>query len=518
MRTGRRDAARAMRGGVLRGLRADDGIAMLSAIIMVLILASLSLVVLALVAAQVKPTEFARKNTRTIFAAEAGVEAALGQIRSVASAPDFTGAVYGDLTKLPCTLTGTVSDAAGALTYSVTVRYYKDNPAGKTETWLEANKMACRPATQPAYAYLKSQGFSETTPRLSVNEADRTLSSVYQFNTTNTNVAGGRIYTFYSGFCLRADTVSAGSKITYVAKASCGTDDDRELWLYDSDYKIKLAVTTLPGATQLCITGAPSAGASSVEATLQNCKTDSSRWNQLWSWEGGSRWRGENSAISDYSSYCLYSGATGGTALSGNKLSVANQCAGDSEWGSFNPDPAVGPGAASIDTKQIVNYLEFGRCFDVTDVDVNKEFMIAYPCKQDPSGGSLLDWNHKWYYTEPTTGSVAAPQQIYVLRNNSTSNKYCLQSPGAGGQYVTLTSACSTAQNQKWTRYQDTGNSTSYTFVDYLGRCIGIGDKYNSAWSKLVVTSCSGEADQKWNAPPEKVEASIGNYLEGARS
>jgi hypothetical protein len=180
----------------------------------------------------------------------------------------------------------------------------------------------------------------------------------------------------------------------------------------------------------------------------------------------------------------------------------------------------VGAGAASADTIQIVNYLEFGRCFDVTDQQVGKAFMIVYPCKQDPSGGARLNWNHKWYYSEPATGSsVRENQQIYVKENNADSGKKCLQSPGASGTYVTLVTCSASAPNQQWDRYKDTGNAaTSYTFVDYLGRCVGLSeDKYNDAWSKIVVTSCSGEADQKWNAPAQKSDAQIGDYVEGAR-
>lgn len=507
--------------GLLRRLAVwrdrDEGVAMMSAILMVLLMGALSTIILALVLSQVTPTQFARKNTRTIFAAEAGVEAALSQIRSAAAAPDFTGSVYGSLAALPCTLTGTVADSGGELRYDVRVSYYKENPAGRSDSWLAANVMSCRPVQQPAYARVVAEGYAEDLARLDATLGDRTLATVYQFKTTNTNIAGGRIYTFGDGFCLRADGITAGSNVTYVDKASCGEDDERELWLYDVDYMIKLASSTLPGSTPLCITGPPSTSSGTVRVTLETCKTGTARWNQLYSWEGGARWRGENTSITNYSSYCLSSGSTSGTGIAGRKLSVGTSCAGDSAWGSFNPDPAVGAGAASITTRQIVNYLEFGRCFDVTDTDVGKAFMIVYPCKQDPSGGTLLDWNHKWYYSEPAVGSPSlGPQQIYVLRSNSTSQKYCLQTPGAGGQYVTLTSACSTsAANQRWTRYQDTGNyGTSYTFVDHLGRCIGLGDKYNGSWSKIVVTSCTGGIDQKWNAPPLDVEASVGDYVE----
>lgn len=509
---------RERRAGVLQALGPDSGVAMLSSILLVLIMASLSMLVMALVMAQTRPTEFARKNTRTIFAAEAGIEAALSQIRSAGGTPDFTGTIYGDLTQLPCTLDGTVADATGELTYRVSVRYYKDDPAGQSATWLTANKMSCKPATQPIYAYITAEGFAETTPRLSAHDADRSLSTVYQFDTTNTNVAGGRIYTFGGAYCLQADGTTAGSTITYKPKADCGTDDDKELWLYDVDYKLKLAVTTIPGSTQLCITGPGSSGVSSEKATLQPCRSDSGRWNQLWSWAEGAHWVGQLPDFSAYSGYCLFAGVTDDSAVSGKKLYAGKSCASDKAWGSFDPDPAVGAGAASVDTRQIVNYLEFGRCFDVTDKNVGSGFMIVYPCKQDPSGGSHLDWNHKWYYDEPVTGSsVRENGSIYVKLDSGA--KYCLQAPGATGTFPTLTSSCSlSAPNQQWDRYKDTGNAaTSYTFVDYLGRCVGLSEEEYKGWTKIVVTSCSGESDQKWNAPPQTSDATIGDYVEGAR-
>jgi hypothetical protein len=511
---------RGHRRGVLTALGKDSGVAMMSSILLVLIMASLSMVVLALVMAQTRPTEFARKNTRTIFAAEAGVEAALGRIRSAGGAADFTGAVYGDLSQLPCTLQGTVADAAGELTYTVEVTYYKDDPAGQSAAWRTSNKMAgCRPTTQPVYAFITAKGFAGTSPRLTGDEGDRGLSTVYQFNTTNTNIAGGRIYTFGDAFCLRADGTTAGSTITYVEKSLCGTDDDRELWLYDSDYKLKLSVSTLPGGVPLCITGPSAEGAAAQETKLQDCKTDAARWNQLWSWDTGARWKGQKKDLSTYSGYCLYAGTKTLDEISGAKLHVGPSCAGDEPWGSWNPDPAVGAGAASFDTIQIVNYLEFGRCFDVTNQTVGWEFMIVYPCKQDPSGGSQLNWNHKWYYSEPTVGSsVRENQQIYIRQDDKDTGKKCLQAPSGAGTFVTLVN-CSATASQQWDRYQNTGNAaTAYTFVDYLGRCIGLSeDKYNGAWSKIVVTSCSGESDQKWNAPPQKSDASVGDYVEGAR-
>lgn len=505
--------------------RSDEGAAMLTAILMMLILAALTVTVLGLVLAESMPTQQARKNTRTVYAAEAGIQATLSQLRSAQGAPDLTGTVYGSLAKLPCALTGSVSDASGTLKYAVSMRYYRSNPAGRAESWLASNAMTCTAGTgttvQPTYAEITSSGTDASGAGLGAGSGNRKMISIYRFQTTNTNVKGGNIYTFGDAFCLQATGTTAGKNVKYVDKAQCGQEanQDIELWLYDTDYEIKLASSTLPGNTPLCITGPTTAPtAAGTPATLQTCKTDASRWPQLWSWEGGAHWRGENSAISNYSNAYLAGQHAPTSVAAGDLLYVSTNIGQNYPWGSFDPDPAVGAGAASYDTHQIVNYLEFGRCFDVTGEDPNAAFEIVYPCKQDPSGGQYLNWNHKWYYTEPTGGaSSVANQQISVLYLNSTSSKYCLVSPETDGGFVYLTSACNAAAtNQSFTRFTDTGDySTSYTFKDNAGLCIGLSPtKLDGSWTEMNVSNCTGGPDQKWNAPPDSVKASIGNYRE----
>ena len=506
----------------------DRGVALLSALLLFMIMAALSILVLGLVVSQVTPTQFAEKNTRTIFAAEAGVETALAKIRTATGSADFTGKIYGDPKKLPCTVSGAVDSAGSGTTYQVTVQYFKDDPAGQSEAWRASKAMPCSGTAGtgtalPAYAFITSHGQAASSAKVDTDQADRGISMIYQFETTTTNVKGGRIYSWNGGsgstqLCLRAETATAGSAIKYRPLATCGTttNEDLELWIYDTDYTIKLASSTLT-TTPLCLT------AESGNIRLRNCTTPV--YNQLWAWHpnGNATWVGQTSAISD-SGQCLNSGKTSGTPGNGDTLQVSG-CANQAAWGSFSPDPAVGPGAASVNTHQIVNYLEFGRCMDVTDATPSRPFMISYPCKQDPPAGASLYWNHRWYYAEPLVGTVAAPQQIYVETDGGT--KYCLKTPsgqtnpgmeGVGlGWYPTMTSSCNTADAaQMWVRSTATGNkTTSYTIRDNSGRCIGTGgDKYKSNWSALVVSACDGSTAQKWNAPADNVEAEVGNYLE----
>ncbi|WP_407343032.1 hypothetical protein [Pengzhenrongella phosphoraccumulans] len=514
-----------------RGIARDDGVAMMMAIMLMLVMAALSVLVLGLLLSQVGPTQYAQKNTTTIFAAEAGVESAIGRIRTSVGARDFTGAVYGDPHQLPCTVKGTVGPSASTTTFAATVRYFSEDPAGRDETWLNAQKLGCVDGTGtgavlPAYALIESKGVAASTGKVAVGSGDRAISMVYRFETTTTNIKGGRIYAWSGSataqFCLRAGGLTSGSEVFYRAAAGCGlsANDDTELFVYDTDYTIKLASSTLT-ATPLCLTD--------VSGAIKLSACNPPTFSQLWSWDQGGRatWVGQNSSIQD-SGFCLFSGRTSGNPVAGDKLQVGN-CANQSAWGSFSPDPAVGPGAASVNTHQIVNYLEFGRCFDVTDTDVGKDFMISYPCKQDPPAAASLFWNHKWFYTEPLVGTTAPPQLIYVYKDNSTSQKYCLKTAAGqtdpasagvdAGYFVTLTSACNASSpGQLWTRSTDTGNKvTSYTIRDSSSpsRCVGVGGgRYNGNWSALVVSTCDGGTAQKWNAPADSVNADTGNYLE----
>ena len=171
------------------------------------------------------------------------------------------------------------------------------------------------------------------------------------------------------------------------------------MWVYNTDYTLVLA-STLKG-TRLCLQGNTTAD---VDIVLAAC--DPTKPAQLWSYEGGARFKGQNSGNTDYGDRCLGTGSSVADNAMAGKVLRNGACASNAEWGSFAPDPSVGAGAASVQTKQIVNYYEFGRCMDVTNENINYALMIIYPCKQDPSGGTQLKWNHKWYYQENAHGGA----------------------------------------------------------------------------------------------------------------
>ena len=91
------------------GVRGDDsegGAALLSAMIFMIIMAGLSVVLLSTVLGQTVPSVAAQRNTKTIYAAQAGMQASLAMLRSAAAAPDASGKVYGSLSQLKCSRDG----------------------------------------------------------------------------------------------------------------------------------------------------------------------------------------------------------------------------------------------------------------------------------------------------------------------------------------------------------------------------------------------------------------------------
>ena len=471
---------------------------MLTVIMLIMLMGALSVLLLGVVVAQVRPTIFADKNSRTVFAAETGIDSALSQVRSALGAPDISGNIYGNPQLLPCTVQGNVNASSSTLSYRVTMTYFGEDPAGKDETWRTNNKLICTPGSgvpvSPSFALLAAEGLDAGVPGLATTAGDRLLETIYTFQVTNNNINGGTIYAFGDKHCLQASGQTVGSTVIYVDAAQCGADDPRQLWTYDTDYGIHLSVTDL-GTTPLCMTGNSDTGGN-INVTLTKCTAGNTR--QMFSWEGGARWRGQNAANTNYASYCLTAGASYSDAdLIGTTLKYGT-CLGNNETsGSWDPDPRVGAGAASKATNQIVNFLEFGRCMDVTGENITTAYMIDYPCKQDPSGGSKLNWNHKWSYSEPSglIGSLAS-QQITVTNKggHGVSNAvYCLSTPSstANPAYVKFVTPCTSSLDQKWTRSAEMSTyADSWTFTDRYGRCITLGDKLDGAWSKLIMADC----------------------------
>lgn len=281
----------------------------------------------------------------------------------------------------------------------------------------------------------------------------------------------------------------------------------------------------------MCLSGRATSNTPAA-MVLRTCNTGAGDpQGQLFQWTGDHTWRGQNAANTGVANTWIVVATVGGVRT----LAVRNSNSGDKPI----PMPEVGKGNASKDTDQVVNQQKFGRCLDVTDVRINKAYMITYPCKQDPTGGGNFDWNHKWYYTEvdPDSATQSVSTKIYVREGNTTQN--CLittntrgivagdTSGGSTGMTGVSTSYfprfrtsgngidCSSA-NTNWTRNGDTGDEkTSWTLVDRHGRCLSAnGPKMHVGWDAVVVETCNGSNNQKWNVPEDPIEGTLTGFEE----
>jgi len=503
---------------LIREGRGDHGVALVSAIMFMVLLSGVSLILLGVILGQIAPAYVAQTSSRTVYAAQAGLQSGLGVLRS--NTTTIAAATFGDRTKLTCGFTGSVDGTSSEVSYRVEVLYFTLDPTGKDRAWHLANDMVAGPGVptcttlpgtaQPKWAVVTSYGEVDGEPGDDADAGNRAISAIYQFKVSTVNIPGGRINNAALNECMQSVSTASGSEVKFVPIASCTTaTDDRNLWIYDTTYQIKLASSTATGMTQLCVTGSPNSG-NPRNATLTPCKAPSepasARWNQLWSWTGDQSWRGVTTTLTPSNNCLITSGAIP------NKFLMVDDACGTG----FSPTPALGAGAAAYATKQIVNYQEFGRCMDVTNEQIGYAHMIIYPCKQDPGGtGNELKWNHKWYYTEPAAEVASVGnQQIHVFDNGG--NKRCLQT---ATKYPKFEGCSNNNTSQRWTRYGKTGSTaTSYIFTDNAGRCLTAdsGDKFGTPalWSKLTVAACDGSLAQKWNAPATSNDASFGGFRE----
>src|SRR5664279_3714582 len=128
----------------------EGGVAMLTAILFMIIMAGVSTIIVGVVTIQAIPSYLDQKGTKTIYSAQAGVQETLAIMRS-AGTLDVSGNVYGDTTKLPCGMTGTPNGTVDGNSYTVTISYYPSDPTNQTLSWLSSNKIGCTPSTAATY-------------------------------------------------------------------------------------------------------------------------------------------------------------------------------------------------------------------------------------------------------------------------------------------------------------------------------------------------------------------------------
>ncbi|GAB3121869.1 hypothetical protein GCM10027056_11040 [Glaciibacter psychrotolerans] len=534
-----------------RGCEGEQGVAILTALLFMVLASGLSLVLLSAILAQSVPAANAQRNTRTIYSAQAGLQDALNVIRSVDKT--YAGESYGDRTRLPCTLTGNVAGDPSGASYRVAVSYYNGDPTVPTSAVLPCTSSGT--SKTPRYALITSTGQDTAIAVSGRPKGSRTVSGTYQFRLKNLNIPGGKIFATLmlnngtaaerrTPFCWTAWSTAHPSQKTppldSVNKVkfsqTCNTPEMEpyQNWIYGADHQLKLAQTTHDGQPGRCLVGPDPTATDPLEAKIEPCAPADSPevGNQLWSWGSGQKWSGPRlkTPAAGVDNYCLTLASFKDDALNKYNLRVTRACPTHGDDVSFNPQVSVGAGSASYKSGQLVNFLEFGRCADVTGSKIDSSFMISYPCKQKLENipGSEIEWNHLWSYSEPTAGARTALTTITVNKGS----KWCLTMPSRPG-YVTFKSCTNTA-SQKWLRVGDSGRyADSFVFKDSAtGKlCLtadvnGVtGERYQPAafagssvrFSKLTVAKCvPGDLSQKWNAPAEVVDAKFGGFSEEA--
>jgi hypothetical protein len=484
------------------------------ALMMVLILVTLTSMLIPAVITQNNSTRHEVFRVHALQAAQTGLQVALGQMRA---AVDSSATGRGDITKLPCgTLSGDVN-GSGASRYQVKILYFDTNPSGTTTTWQTANALSCTtgsgPVHVPSYAGLTAMGTDNATGAFGTS-GDRTLTATYIVRSSNQNIPGGLVQTFhnpsdagYVALCFDggSDVPNTGA---LVKAAVCQANvPNQQKFSYTNTLNFVLNSSVVSGTNGMCIQADPHATLQvGVNLTMQPCVTSgASLYLQQWSFNDNSQIQAANSngTLSDLC-FRIPSADTAGTLVLGSVS--AGTCT------TWIPTAAVGAGMAGPDTNQIVNFKQFGRCLDLANFDL-AEPLIAWPCKQTPQG--TPGWNQRWIYNSVT-------KTLSTNVSNNITISYCAVSPAAGATGAAariMVTPCSDPAgaiplNEQWTSHVSSTDSysTKYTFVDANGLCLtpSITDLYQTSnnTSFVVSSTCDGSLLQKWDADPNILQAS----------
>ncbi|MGI5169967.1 RICIN domain-containing protein [Spirillospora sp. CA-253888] len=485
----------------------DDG-SLAIALLLVMVGVTLSVLLTPVLLGQFSVTRHADDRDRALQAARTGLDVALAHIRT---APD------GDITRLPCgPFRGAVTGGAPADgSYAVTLDYLAADPHGRDAAWIAANRVACVPAggTQrtPQYAVLRSRGTA-------ASGLGRVLQATYRMRLSNANIAGGLIHVYRSegdlDLCMDAGsgTPAAGSVLRM---QPCSPGSERQKFAYNPNLTLTLVASrTDEQPLGMCL-DADVPHAEGAVVRFEPCAS-TTRPRQQWSFNDSANFEGTTDGRSlDMYCFNLQNPNTPGSLL---VLRLMGGCGiSYSNVRTFTPENTVGAGAAGPAIGQLVNFDQFGHCIDVTDHNVNTPFLILWPCKQAPDA-SYVAWNQKWRLPDIAPGATQATGPIAAVNGGAS---YCLRSPGSTspGYYVTLRACPAGAEPREmiWTVHGDTGDyTTGYRIVDGYGHCLSPTDPaanppdlypIGKGISKLVVAPCDGSTLQKWNAPPDILQA-----------
>jgi hypothetical protein len=487
----------------------DDTGSIAMAMMLTLVGAMLSALLMPMVISQVGATRAEVERVRALHAAQAGLDVAVGHIRA---ANDGEG--VGVLSKLPCgPLSGEVGEG-GKARYQVSIDYLAVDPVGESDTWVAERRIPCiaggGTVTAPVYAMLTSVGTDGV--------ARRSLRGDYTFKTTNENIKGGPIHAFSDSavdLCMDAGTTSPAAG-TNLRMQPCVPGSNTQKFAYNKNLTIVLVSSKTPTTLGMCLdAGSPHNKDDVVQ--FQPCGAVTQP-QQQWSYNNMQNLEGTSDG-QNLDGYCFNvkePDRPGSFVVLGKG---GGDCGGsDNSTKTFWPEASVGAGAAGADTHQVVNFEQFGRCIDVTEMKnwEREGYLIVWPCKQKPDA-TKISWNQKWTLPEIEEGEFSGTGRI--ITNPTDDPALCLKSYGLDG-YVLL-GECpggATPGDMEWTVYRYTGvYATSYQIVNN-GLCLSTTDqgavpgdfhRKGQKTTKLIMEACDGSVRQKWNADPDTLASLV---------
>ncbi|MCU7729270.1 RICIN domain-containing protein [Actinoplanes sp. KI2] len=488
--------------------RSDDRGSMPLALLLVLVGTTVSAMLATFVVSSVHNSDYGIRRMSALQAAQTGLDVARAQIRAADyGTKSDAGDDDGNAGMLPCGPLRGYVDKAKTASYSVQIRYYASDPQAMTDQQRNTLQIACAglyaPSSVPAYAL-----FSATGTVTKGDTSSRLIEGTYIVHTSNANIAGGLVH-YGSTLCLDAGSSdpAAGDKVTV---ETCNPGKLSQTWAYTENLQFQLVSSQTPAHPQgMCLDANANHSLATNAIVMGLCETAApARYRQAWSFDDNAHLDGSKSDGSNIDTSCFV--VVGGAAGSGINL-------GSSSCSVFSADANAGAGAASSAAGQaagmLVNYQQFGRCLDITEANVGKGYMIAWPCKQNPNM-NLVKWNQR--YTTPALPANKAGDPANKATGTITTNNgsvYCLQSPMSATGYVNPMACVNGRNDQQWTVYGRTNAyATSYQIVDGSGKyCLqpDPSDLYSSGSSvaKIKVALCTGSTLQKWNASKNVVDA-----------
>jgi hypothetical protein len=493
----------------------DDAGSLTLALLLMIVGAGVGALLLTTTLQEITSTRVERARTAALDGARSGIASALAAIRASTDADQVGGAAGA------AQIAGPVG--TGAVTYETTITYLVQDPTGHDATWLAQNGKPCAAqlGTVPKYAYLEATGTDTATGQR------RTLYGTYGFKSVrNANLLGGLLRSFTLAgnvYDLCIDAGPSPAPGVQVTMQSCAVDADgsaidRQKFGYEPNLTLALVTADLTRYPQgLCLDGGQPEKVGNV-VRLQLCAATAAA-PQVWSFDTASGFRGTTNGKT-MNEFCLsvQNPDTRGSLVTLNSTSGGNGNSAcntnyPNNFQSWSPEPDVGAGATALPTtKQLANYAEFGRCFDITYEDVTIPYEVVFPCKQNPDP-TVRDWNQQW--TLPDTDQPGA------MYTDSPTGRYCVTLPpvNAATPLLVVVKPCtgvSPPANMTW-RWRGAGTQTydeAYRIEGtgaWAGYCLtALPDQ--PAWSqadKVGIVPCSGSTLQKWNADPDQTPAGL---------